>query len=158
MKITIGLPVYNGEEFLEDTLRSIQNQTHRDWELIIVDDGSTDRTEQIVRRFMETDSRISFHKDGLHKNRPDRNNDINALTTTPYLVIMDADDIMHPQRLEKQLAVMEAHPEIDQLSTNAYCIDRFNNIRGSRMPIGGGGYRPWIFIRQSLDNGAHRVV
>ena len=132
--VTIGIPVYNGEMFLEDTIRSILNQTFTDYTLIIMDDGSTDRSEEIVRKF--DDPRIRFISDGKNKGMSIRLNEITELSTTPFMARMDADDIMHYSRLERQMSILTDHPEIDVLGTNAYSIDEHNRVYGLRMPAG----------------------
>lgn len=68
MKVTIVLTTYNGERFLADQIRSIQEQTYTDWQLLIRDDGSTDATAEIIRQFQAEDERISFINDGEVEN------------------------------------------------------------------------------------------
>lgn len=133
--ITIGLPFFNDSRYLEMAIRSVINQTYQDWVLLLVDDGSSDGSLDIAKKYAEKDSRISVISDGENKKLPYRLNQIAQLTKTPYLARMDADDIMHPERIEKQLGILESNQEIDVLGTNAYSIDSNNEIRGVRYEI-----------------------
>lgn len=128
--ITIGLPVYNAELFIKDAIQSILNQTCKDFKLVIVDDGSTDNSIQIINSF--DDDRIEFLIDNKNLGLPARLNQIAAITTTKYLARMDSDDIMHPERIAKQLEILCANENIDVLGTNVISIDEFNNIQGIR--------------------------
>ena len=60
--VSIVLSVYNGEKFIEQAIKSVENQTYADWELIIIDDGSNDRTEAIIKDYLKTDDRIKYYK------------------------------------------------------------------------------------------------
>lgn len=130
MEVTIGLSVYNDEEFIEDCINSILNQTHSNFKLIIVDDGSTDNSLNIIRGF--NDSRIELYVDGENKGLPVRLNQIAKLTRTDYLARMDADDIMHIKRLETQLNILKNNQEIDVLGCNSYSLTRPKTIVGTQ--------------------------
>jgi len=127
-KVTIGLPVYNAEAFIGDCMRSILNQTYKDFILIIVNDGSSDKSMEIVKSF--SDDRIKVIDDGENKGLPYRLNQISNITDTKYLARMDADDIMHYDRLEVQLNLLEDNNHIDVLGASAYSIDDKNVIQG----------------------------
>ena len=108
--VSIGLPVYNAEKFLRDAIVSILNQSYVHFELIIMDDGSTDKSIDIVNSF--NDKRIVVYRDGVNKGLPARLNEISTLAKGRYLARMDADDIMHPERIEKQLKILEKTQKI----------------------------------------------
>lgn len=129
--ITVGLPVYNSERFLKDAIQSILNQTLKDFRLIIIDDGSTDNSIATIKSF--NDPRIELVVENQNLGLPYRLNQIAKMSNSKYLARMDADDIMHPEKLEKQLKVLESNPEIDVLGTNAYSIDKSNSIQGIRL-------------------------
>jgi len=129
--ITIGLPVYNADIYLYDTIESILNQSFSDFQLLIIDDGSNDNSIKIIKSF--SDSRIELIQDGQNKGLSYRLNQIAKLSKTKYIARMDADDIMHPQKIEKQIEIMESHPEIDVLGTNAYSINEINMVEGIRL-------------------------
>lgn len=129
--VTIGLPIYNNEKTLIWTLKSIFAQTYDNWELIVVNDGSSDSSMEIVRKIK--DSRVRIYEDNQNKGLPHRLNQIVKYAYGKYLARMDADDIMHPKRIEIQLKFLENHPDIDVVGTNAYVIDYENNILGKRV-------------------------
>ena len=107
-KVTVLLPVYNGEAFLEEAVNSVLRQSFRDFELLIMDDGSTDNTLSVAGRFK--DPRIR-----LEKRQHDFIGNLNEgirLAQGKYIARMDADDIMHTERLRVQVGVMEKNPEI----------------------------------------------
>jgi glycosyltransferase involved in cell wall biosynthesis len=131
--ITIGLPVYNCEKYIKDCIDSILNQTYSEFKLIIVNDGSIDNSVLIVSQY--SDPRILFINDGENKGLSFRLNQITKLVDTKYLVRMDADDIMHPKRLEKQLAILENNSEIDLIGSNAFTINGNSEVIGVRLNI-----------------------
>ena len=133
--VTIGLPFYNAEKYLALAIESVQAQTYTDWELLLLDDGSTDNSLSIAQSYAQKDSRIKVISDGKNKNLATRLNELPSLAQGLYLARMDADDMMHPARIERQLAVLETHPEIDVLGTNAYIINDENAVTGMRYPI-----------------------
>jgi len=108
------MSVFNGEAFLSEAIESILNQTFRDYEFIMIDDGSTDKTPQILTEYASRDERIRLHR---HENKG-RATSLNVgieLSRGPYLARMDADDIALPNRLKDQLEFMERHPEVGVL-------------------------------------------
>src|SRR5699024_8882768 len=133
--ITIAIPFFNDEKYLDYAIRSVINQTYKNWILLLVDDGSSDQSLEIARKYAESDTRIRLLSDGENKRLPFRLNQIAEQTTTRYLARMDSDDIMHPERIEKQLKILEENPQIDVLGSNAYSIDDKNNIRGIRKKV-----------------------
>lgn len=138
--ITIAIPFYNDQRFLDLAIKSVFSQTYNDWKLILISDGGTDNSLSIARKY-ENDPRVTVISDGENRKLPYRLNQIAQLSTTKYLARMDADDIMHPERIEKQLEILQKNPDIDVLGTNAYSIDDNNNIQGLRMNVGEKGYQ-----------------
>ena len=135
MLLTIAIPFYNAEIYLELAIKSVLYQTYSHWILLLVDDGSVDNSIEIAKKYELLDSRIKVYSDGKNKNLPYRLNQIAKLTKTKYLARMDADDIMHPERIERQLDILEKNLKIDVLGTNAYSIDENNNILGVRLKL-----------------------
>lgn len=125
--ITIGIPFYNDEKFLDFAIQSVFDQTHTEWKLILIGDGGTDGSLYIARKY-ESDPRVTVVFDGENRKLPYRLNQLIDMTNTKYMARMDADDIMHPKRIETQLNIMEENPDIDVLGTNAYTIDGNNNV------------------------------
>lgn len=134
-QITIGIPFFNDSRYLDMAIRSVINQTYEDWVLLLVDDGSSDGSIEIAKSYAENDTRITVISDGENRQLPNRLNQIAKLTKTPYLARMDADDIMHPARIERQLDILKKNPEIDVLGTNALTIDENNSVTGVRCNI-----------------------
>lgn len=107
--ISVLMPIYNGEKFLQETLDSLWNQTFTDFELIIVDDGSTDHTADIIHA--QQDKRIRYYKNEHNLKIVATLNRGLQLCTGKYIARMDADDICMPNRLQKQWEYMESNPE-----------------------------------------------
>lgn len=126
--VSIGIPFYNAEKYLAQAIFSVFNQTYQNWELILLDDGSTDTSLSVAGNF--TDSRIKIISDGKNKGLPYRLNQLSEITTGYYYVRMDADDIMHPNRLEQQINYLETNKDVDVIGSGYYAIDENNNIIG----------------------------
>ena len=119
--VTVGLPFHNEARFLATAVRSILAQTFADFRLVLLDDGSTDDSLAIARGFR--DPRLEVISDGRRRHLPARLNEILRAATTPLVARMDGDDIAHPERLRRQLAVMEAQPRCDAVGTLAVMIE-----------------------------------
>jgi glycosyltransferase involved in cell wall biosynthesis len=126
--VSIGMPIFNCETTLRSAVNSILNQTYSNWELILIDDGSNDKTLEIANSF--NDSRIKVIADRLNLKLPTRLNQAIDLSKGKYFARMDGDDISYPQRLEIQVDYLENHPEIDLLGTGIIIFDRHGNPRG----------------------------
>ena len=133
--VTIGLPFYNAEKYLALAIESVLQQTYTDWELLLLDDGSTDNSLSIAQSYAQKDSRIRVLSDSKNRKSGYRHNQAAQLTKTKYLAKMDADDIMHPNRIARQVEILETHSEIDVLGTNTYIINDDNKVIGTRYPI-----------------------
>lgn len=120
--VTIGIPVYNAGKFLAGALQSIFAQTFDDWELIVVDDGSQDQAWEVVEQLH--DERLRCYRDNRHQGLAARLNQIVALARGKYIARMDADDLCHPQRIARQIAILENHPELDAISSSYSVLNR----------------------------------
>jgi len=109
--VSVALPFLNCERTLENAVRSIQLQTFTDWELIMVNDGSKDKSLEIAEKFK--DGRIKVISNGPSGGLVYSLNRAISLSNGKYFARMDADDISYPQRFEKQLRYLNEHPEID---------------------------------------------
>ena len=114
--LTIALPVYNGAATLELAIRSILLQSFTDWEMIILDDASTDDSRAVMRSFQ--DSRICLVEGDKNIGLSARLNMAVDMAEGRYFARMDQDDISFPDRLEKQLDYLQKHPGIDLLATS----------------------------------------
>src|SRR5690606_10265590 len=130
--ISIGIPFYNAEKYLAFAIQSIIVQSYANWELILVDDGSSDNSLKIAQEFARKDIRIRVICDGENKKLPCRLNQIIQQSKGEFIARMDADDIMHPNRLEKQIKFLNENPNIDLVSGSLVSIDSHNNVMGTR--------------------------
>ena len=128
--VTVGIPAYNCEHTIADAIRSVFVQTYTHWELIVIDDGSTDRTVNIVREIK--DPRVRVISDGINKGLPERLNQITRNARGLYVARMDGDDIMHPDRLKQQVEFMESNPKTSVLGSSAYVISEKSRVVGKR--------------------------
>ncbi len=110
--VSVIMPVFNGEKYLSEAIESILTQTYTNFELLIVDDGSTDASAAIIRDYAERDSRIRFLKHERNLGTGTAQNTGFAVATGAYIANMDHDDISLPTRLEKQVRFLENHPQI----------------------------------------------
>jgi glycosyltransferase involved in cell wall biosynthesis len=129
-KVSIILPVFNGGATLLSAVQSIVDQDYFDWELIIVDDGSTDECTKYLERLDVF--RIKVYVDGFRKGLATRLNEGIDCSKGLYIARMDADDLCFPSRLKKQVDYLDTHPQIDLLATKAL---GFSN-RGNQLLIG----------------------
>lgn len=118
--VSIGIPFYNAERFLLESIRSVFAQTHQDWELILMDDGSTDSSLEIARSI--DDPRVRVYSDGSNKKLAARLNEIHSLAKFDFIARMDADDMMATDRIQKQLSFLNDNPEYDLVTTGVCSI------------------------------------
>ena len=127
-KVSVLMCVYNGKTYLREALDSIVGQTFKDFEFIIVDDGSTDNSWEILTEYSKQDSRIVLINNeenlGLEKSL---NKGI-AATKGEYIARQDADDISLPNRLQLQVDFLDAHPEVGALGSSVEFIDSQGSI------------------------------
>jgi glycosyltransferase involved in cell wall biosynthesis len=109
--LSIGMPAFNCGETLAVAIRSILHQTYENWELLVMEDGSSDATLEVARGF--SDARIRVLADQSHKGLVPRLNQAVAMSRGEYFARMDADDVAYPERLERQVEYLQRHPEID---------------------------------------------
>ncbi|MGH9668640.1 MAG: glycosyltransferase family 2 protein [Terriglobales bacterium] len=128
--ISIGLPFHNAAPHLEDALRSIFAQSFTDWELLLVDDGSTDSSLALARSL--ADARVRIFSDGERRGLAARLNQIVAAARGRFLARMDADDLIHPRRLEKQIALLSRVPELDAAGCGLLVFDSRRGATGWR--------------------------
>ena len=112
--VSVVMPFLNEERYLEEAVQSIRDQQLTGWELILVDDGSTDRSTRIARDLVARDERIRYVDHPSHENRgmsASRNLGA-AHTTAPYIGFLDADDVSVPERLAEQVDLLEKMPDV----------------------------------------------
>jgi glycosyltransferase involved in cell wall biosynthesis len=117
--VSILTPAYNAADYLAQTIHSVQRQTITDFELLVVDDGSTDDTPWIVEQFASRDRRIRLLQQPNAGTAAARNTAIRNASSS-VLALLDSDDLWTPDYLEVQLRILEEHPDVDILSANAF--------------------------------------
>lgn len=164
------MPVYNAERYVREAVESILNQTFRDFEFVIIDDGSTDRSRQILQDYAARDPRVRL------TSRPNTGY-LRALNEGlgdcqgEYVARMDADDVSLPERLERQIAFLDAHPERLMVGSALVRIDDDGDVLCEEhlpetheeiearllKPLGAIGHPAAMIRRQSLvDVGGYR--
>jgi glycosyltransferase involved in cell wall biosynthesis len=120
-KVSVVMPAYNVASYIGAAVASVQAQTHRDWELLIVDDGSTDETGAVAEACAEGDPRTRVFQQQNGGVSAARNRAL-AHSTGDFIALLDSDDLWLPQFLEAQLAVFAAHPEVDIVTANGWFL------------------------------------
>ena len=108
--VSVCVPTYNGADYIEESLRSILNQSYQDFELLIVDDGSTDATLDIVRSF--SDPRIQLHRNPERLGIPANWNRCLDLAGGEFVCVFHQDDVMHPENLERKVQLLQDDPTV----------------------------------------------
>jgi glycosyltransferase involved in cell wall biosynthesis len=119
--VTIGIPFLNPGNLILEAIQSVFAQTFADWELILVDDGSNDESLEIVQKIRDT--RVTVLVDGKNRGLPYRLNQIIDLAKGDFIARMDADDIMHPTRIEKQVNFLRENQGCDLVATPVIVLD-----------------------------------
>jgi glycosyltransferase involved in cell wall biosynthesis len=122
-KITVIMPVYNGEKYLKEAIESILLQTFIDFEFLIIDDGSNDKSSKIIEVYAKTDPRIRFLSNSSNLGLINTLNKGIVEAKANYIARMDADDIALPNRFEKQIQFLHKNSEISVLGTNMILIN-----------------------------------
>lgn len=107
--VSVIIPCYNMERFIADTIESVMNQTYPGWELLIVDDASTDQTADIIQPYCQQDQRIKLSVKTQHSGIADARNQAIQMAQGSVLAFLDADDTWHPDKLQRQLQFMQEH-------------------------------------------------
>ncbi len=130
-KISVILPVYNSDEFISDSISSILNQTYKNFELIIVDDGSTDKSKDICENFSKVDDRVKLIKNHHNGLTISLNKGL-AIAQGKYIARQDADDISLPNRFEKQIEWFLKDKKRVLCGTNCKILNENNKYKLNR--------------------------
>lgn len=123
MLVSVLMSVYNSEEFLEEAMTSIINQSFRDFEFVIIDDGSSDRSSEIIQAYAQSDPRIILIKNESNLGLPASLNKGIALCKGIYIARQDADDSSSTNRLELQLEYALSNPHVDVIGSDCFNVD-----------------------------------
>ncbi|WP_139221857.1 glycosyltransferase family 2 protein [Algibacter lectus] len=105
--VTIITPMFNSEDFISETINSVISQTYKNWELILIDDCSSDSTLKIIQPFLEIHTNIKLLKNEVNSGAAVSRNKGGQLAKGDYIAFLDADDLWHPKKLETQIAFMQ---------------------------------------------------
>lgn len=128
--VSIIMPSYNTGKFIQETINSVKNQTYNNWELIIVDDGSTDNTDEVVRAIK--DDRIKYIKNKVNKGAAISRNIALREAKGRWIAFLDSDDLWKEDKLEKQIKFMEDNNYYFSY-TNYIEIDENSNFNGKKI-------------------------
>ncbi|MGH7231750.1 MAG: glycosyltransferase [Nitrospiraceae bacterium] len=132
--VSVVIPLYNARGVIQETIESALGQTWTDTEIVVIDDGSTDGSDEVVRRWSGRVRYIRQSNGGVAKAR---NRGI-LESTGPYVALLDHDDVWHPAKIEKQVRVLEQYADVGMVVTDVAHINR----AGRPMGIVGAGYNP----------------
>jgi glycosyltransferase involved in cell wall biosynthesis len=122
-RLSVVMPVYNAAPFLDESISSIVNQTFTDFEFIILDDASTDGSENILRAWESRDDRIRLFRSDRNLGLSGSSNLVVEKASAPIVARMDADDVSHRDRLRRQWEVIESRPDVVVVGTLCHGID-----------------------------------
>ena len=126
--VSIITPSYNSEKYISETIQSVINQTYQNWELVIVDDASTDTTVKIIQEFIKQDNRIKLLQNKANKGAAFSRNRATKVAKGDYIAFLDADDLWIPKKLEKQINFMIKYD-------NAVCYSSYLHIDETGNPL-----------------------
>ena len=132
--VSIVMPAYNAAKTIRNSIESIQVQTFKEWELIVIDDGSKDSTPEILREMAAADDRIRFLQNEKNSGASYTRNRAVELATGEWIAFLDSDDLWQPEKLEKQLALARSHPDMMICYTASSFINDDGRAFGYVMP------------------------
>jgi glycosyltransferase involved in cell wall biosynthesis len=122
-QITVLMPVYNGSEYLKQSIEGILTQTYRDFEFLIIDDSSQDNSWSIIKEYQSMDNRIQAIRNDINLGLTKTLNKGMLLAQGKYIARQDHDDISLPERLEKEITFLNAHENVVLVGTHCHYID-----------------------------------
>jgi glycosyltransferase involved in cell wall biosynthesis len=134
MLISVVIAAYNAEKFIGETIESVLRQSYSDFELLLVDDGSSDCTLEIMKGYEMRDPRIRVLAQQNQGAAAARNNAV-SVARSEWISVLDADDMMEPDCLERQIAFVEQHPELAMTSCLVNWVDQNGRRRGQSQPV-----------------------
>lgn len=120
-KVSVVIPLYNRRDYIADCIQSVLEQDFADFEIVVVDDGSTDGSDEVIAGLK--DSRIRYYRNETNRGISYTRNRLNTLASGSYIAILDSDDLAEPGRLTKQVNFLDLNPEVSLLGGCAKLID-----------------------------------
>jgi glycosyltransferase involved in cell wall biosynthesis len=124
-KVSVNICCRNGEKFIKDAIESVQKQTFKDLEIVVLNDGSTDNTEAVIKKF--DDPRIRYFYQENMGLGPARNKAI-ELSRAGYIALLDCDDVWEPEKLELQVKILDDNPDVGLVHSDGYLVTEDNRI------------------------------
>jgi glycosyltransferase involved in cell wall biosynthesis len=159
-RVCVGIPVYNGENYLSESIESILRQTFTDFELIISDNGSTDMTEEICRKYAKQDERVRYYRSTENHGATWNHNRLVELARGEYFRWQAHDDISAPSFLERCVAALDTRPEVVLAYPMTRIVDEQGNvIRDFDMPLRTDSAQPHIRLHDLIcvDHSCYQV-
>ena len=125
-QVAVVMTVFNGEKYLNESLQSLLRQDLENWELIVIDDGSTDSTSKILQNYSDPRIRIIYLND--HIGRTPALNLAVKNASTEYLAVLDADDLSHPLRLKRQVEYLDSYQDVGLVGAWTEFIDEMGSV------------------------------
>ena len=152
-RLRIGLPVYNGERFLAQAIESLLGQTFSDFHLVIADNASTDRTEEICRSYVQRDRRISYQRSAVNRGAAWNFNCVARLADAEYFKWAAYDDLCAPDMVRRCIDVLDGNPRVVLCYTKSHIIDADGNVLSAyRNPVDATAVTPYERFRDVLTN------
>jgi len=118
--VSVIIPTYNRDKFIGEAIQSVLDQTFRDFEILVIDDGSTDETAGVIKSFL--DDRVRYIYQANQGRSHARNHGLKKAAGL-YIAFLDSDDLYLPGKVELQVAYLDSNPEVGMVYTSAYCVD-----------------------------------
>lgn len=147
-KVSIGLAVYNGEDYLSEAIESILNQSFTDFELIISDNASTDRTTAICEQYAAQDARVRYHRNETNIGGANNENLTMKMARGAYFRLAAHDDKLAPELLAKCVDVLDTHPDVVLCYTYIHELDHAGQITHTSTPHRGMAHTPYQRFRE----------
>jgi len=151
-RVTVFIPVYNREDFIGEAIRSILRQSYQDFELLIVDDGSQDRTPDIISGF--DDPRIRLERNRYNLGIPATRNRGLELARGEFFALLDSDDIALPERIRLQVEALDQHPELALIGAWSRGMDTNGRVssKAQRLPVHPDAIRTLLLFDCAVRN------
>jgi glycosyltransferase involved in cell wall biosynthesis len=156
-RVSVCIPVYNGEQFLAATMRSVLDQTFGDFELVVLDNASTDATGRIARSF--DDPRVRVETNAATIAQPLNWREAVRLCRGPLVKLLCADDLLHPRCLDRQVGAMEADPRLAVVAARRDMVDERGRVLAPARGLAGlTGVRSGVDVaRRVVRSGANPI-
>ncbi|MDJ0589889.1 MAG: glycosyltransferase family A protein [Pleurocapsa sp. MO_226.B13] len=130
VKVSVIIPAYNGDRYIGEAIESVLAQTYSDYEIIVVDDGSTDNTDRVIQQYAERVRYFSQTNQGVAASR----NFGLSQAQGEYIAFLDQDDVFLPHKLASQVALLEQNPSLGIVNSGWQIVDRHGNLKAAVEP------------------------